>query len=282
MPLDLAMVGQPRAQVSCSYTWKDTVLYALGVGAKRDELDVLYEGRGPKVLPSFGVVPMFGPMFDILQNCGANMTTLVHGSQRLTLHKPLLPSATLHTTATVRGFYDLRRMAVGVIDIATRDEVGLLVAENIATIIFRSDGGFGGATPPREKHGMGIPKEGEPDFVVSEKTTHEQALLYRLNGDFNPLHADPDFAAKAGFAEGPILHGLCTYGYVARHLVNGALRGDGARLITLDGSFKKPVWPGDTLETRGYHLGDGRYALELRVPERDEVVLVGWAITKSA
>jgi acyl dehydratase len=280
MALDLTMVGVPRAPVSCTYKWNDTVLYALGIGAKVTELDYLFEGRGPRVMPTFGVVPMFGPMFDILQNCGANMTMLVHGSQRLTLHKPLPPQATVHTTATVRGFYDLKRMAVGVIDIATRDDAGALIAENTSTIIFRGDGGFDGVTPPRAKTDLIVPKDGEPSFAVREATTPEAALLYRLNGDINPLHADPEFAAKAGFAQGPILHGLCTYGYVARHIVNGVLGGDGDRLVTLDGSFKKPVWPGDTLETRGYLIRENHYAIELRVVERDEVVLVGWAITK--
>jgi acyl dehydratase len=279
MPLDLTMVGAPRPVLTYSYDWRATALYALGIGAQRDELDYLYERRGPLVAPTFGVVPMFAPMQEILQNCGANMTMLVHGSQRLTLHRPLPPAATVFTTATVRGFYDLRRMAVGVIDIATRDHAGELLVENVSTIIFRGDGGFGGTTPPREKNELLIPKDCAPSFVEREGTSAEQALLYRLNGDTNPLHADPEFAAAAGFEQGPILHGLCTYGYLARHLVRGGLAGNRARLRVLDGSFKKPVWPGDTLETRGFDLGEGRYALEMRVVERDEVVLTGWART---
>src|SRR5580692_11719285 len=111
MPFDLSIVGKPTAPKTFSYTWKDTVLYALGIGAKTDELDYLYEGRGPKVYPSFGVVPMFGPMLDLLAKSGGDFSTVVHGAQKVEVKKPFAPSGTLQTTATVRGIYDLRRLA---------------------------------------------------------------------------------------------------------------------------------------------------------------------------
>ena len=95
MPLDLSPLGKPSVPTSLTYTWKDTVLYALGVGAKADELDSLYEGRGPKVLPSFAVVPTFQPMFDLLAKTGGNLAMVVHGSQSVKIHKPFAPSGTL-------------------------------------------------------------------------------------------------------------------------------------------------------------------------------------------
>src|SRR5258708_24123408 len=111
MALDLSLVGKPGPPQTFSYSWKDTVLYALGVGATRDELDYLYEGRGPRVLPSFAVVPMFRPMLDVLARTGGNLAMLVHGAQRVTIHEPIAASGALLTTASVRAIYDLRKFA---------------------------------------------------------------------------------------------------------------------------------------------------------------------------
>ena len=107
--------------------------------------------------------------------------------------------------------------------------------------------------------------ERDPDFTIELTTTPEQALLYRLSGDDNPLHADPEVAKSVGFAEGPILHGLCTFGVVGRALVRGPCEGDEKRLTAFGAQFRKPVWPGDTLRTTGYVVGDGlRDALDPR------------------
>jgi acyl dehydratase len=112
---------------------------------------------------------------------------------------------------------------------------------------------------------------------VKQTTRPEQALLYRLSGDINPLHADPAVAARAGFGEVPILHGLCTYGYMARAVVS-QIGGDAARLRVLDAEFRRPVWPGDTLITKGYRLGDARIGLQVMVDGRpDPVVTNAWA-----
>jgi acyl dehydratase len=280
MPFDLSIVGQTSEPTRMTYTWKDTVLYALGCGAKVDELDYLYEGRGPKVLPSFAVVPAFQPMFDLLGKTGGNYAMVVHGAQRVVMHKAFAREGTLSTTARVKGLYDLRRFAIAHVETATKDDTGGLVCETRWTIIFRGEGGFGGEPPPRESSGIDVPKGKEPDFRVEEATTKEQALLYRLSGDLNPLHADPEFAKGVGFEQGPILHGLCTYGHLIRHVAKGALGGDAQKLTAFDGSFKKPVWPGDTLVTEGWHVAPGKIALQVSVKERNEVVIGNaWATT---
>lgn len=273
MALDLTLVGKTTDAYIHTYGWKDVVLYALGVGAKRDELDFLYEGRGPKVLPGFAVVPMFLPMFDVVRNSGGDLSMVVHGGQEVRIHKALPAEAKVSTTATLKAVYDLKRFASLIIDTTTKDEAGDVLAETTSSIIFRGEGGFGGTPPPVDESAVKPPKDRPADFTVEEKTSEEQALLYRLSGDLNPLHADPQFAAQVGFAQGPILHGLCTYGYMARHVIKGACGGDPSRLQAFGSQFRKPVWPGDTLVTEGWHLGDGKVSLKVSVKERNEAVL---------
>jgi acyl dehydratase len=278
MPLDPKMVGRATEPLPYTYTWRDTVLYALGVGARRAELEYLYEGRGPKVLAGFAVVPTIGPIFDLLGKTGGSIENVVHGAQKITLHAPLAPSGTLSTVARVKGLYDLRRFAIAHIETETRDEHGKPAFDTLWTIIYRDEGGFGGDPPPRERSGIDIPKDRPADFRISETTSPEQALLYRLSGDLNPLHADPEVARRVGFEQGPILHGLCTYGHMTRHAATGACGGDSSRLTGFGGSFKKPVWPGDTLVTLGWVTEPGKVALAVSTQERGEVVIGGaWA-----
>jgi len=290
MAFDLSIVGKPSEVSRFTYSWKDTVLYALGVGAKKDELDFLYEGASfgnverktdaprPKVIPSFAVVPTFPVMLSHLSKTGGDLAMVVHGAQRFKVHKPFAPSGELLSTATIRGIYDLRRFASVLVDTHTRDTQGDLVAEGTWMIIYRERGGFGGTTPPKEPSDITVPKDRAPDFRVEEKTTPEQALLYRLSGDPNPLHADPEFAKSVGFEQGPILHGLCTYGYMVRHAAKGACNGDATRLTGFDGRFSKPVWPGDTIVTQGWIVAPGKIALSVSVKERDEAVITAaWA-----
>ena len=278
MALDLSLVGQDGPPSTHTYSWKDTALYALGVGAKRDELDYLYEGRGPRVIPSFAVVPMFRPWFELLAKAGGDLGMLVHGAQRVRLKQVLPSSATVTTTARVRGIYDLRRFAVVLVDTEAKDASGQLLYDTTSQVIWRGEGGFGGDTPPREPKVAEIPKGQPADFRVEEATTLEQALLYRLSGDVNPLHADPEFAAKVGFEQGPLLHGLCTYGFMVRHVAKGMCGGDATKITGFEGKFSKPVWPGDTLVTEGWKVGPGLVALQVSVKERSEVVISGaWA-----
>ena len=278
MPFDRSLAGRWTDPVVSEVTWKDTALYALGVGAKRDELDLLYEGRGPKVLPSFAVVPKFGPMLDLLQKSGGDLSLLVHSAERVTVHRPLAPQGKLLTRAAIRDFYDMRRFAQVLVDTRSEDESGQLVAETTSTMLFRDQGGFGGSPPPKEPATVERPKDAPPTFDVEEVTSPEQALLYRLSGDPNPLHADPDFARSVGFEKGPILHGLCTFGFMVRHVVRAACGGDPTRIRSFEGQFRRPVWPGDTLVTEGWLVRPGALALRVRVPERDEAVITSaWA-----
>jgi acyl dehydratase len=278
MPLDLSLVGKPSAPSTWDYAWKDTVLYALGVGAKQAELDYLYEGRGPRVLPSFAVVSKFQPMLELLGRSGGNMAMIVHGGERVTVHAPLAPSGKLTTTATIRGVYDMRRLAQVLVDTRAVDASGKLVAETTSAILFRGEGGFGGDPPPKDPPPVERPRDVPPTFSVEEATTPEQALLYRLSGDLNPLHADPEFARGVGFERGPILHGLCSYGFMVRHVARGACGGDATRIRSFEAQFRRPVWPGDTLVTEGWVVRPDAVAIQVKVKERDEVVLSGaWA-----
>lgn len=270
MALNLDSVGKTTAALTHEYTWKDAVLYALGCGAtKETELDFLFEGSdgaGPKVLPTYAVVPTFPVCAELFKMTGGDMLGVVHGSRAITLHKPFTPAGKLTTVGKVEGVYDLKRMAQAVFTTETRDESNELVCETEWGIIFRLDGGFDGPRPPKtDKHRT---PEREPDFVVEEKTSPEQALLYRLSGDLNPLHADPAIGEKAGFGQ-PILHGLCTFGYAGRAVIAECCDGDPAKLATLSGQFRRPVWPGDTLITSGWRE-EGRVILQTRTAERPD------------
>jgi acyl dehydratase len=280
MALDLSIVGKSGTPFSFDYRWQDAALYALGVGAKRTELDFLYEARGPKVLPSFVSAANYAALGEAIDRVGANKAMLVHGGQKMVFHALPKASGRLVSASTVRAVYDLKRLAQMVVDIETRDEANELVAVATASIILRGEGGFGGDAPVKEPAAAAVPKDLAPEFSIEETTSLEQALLFRLSGDLNPLHADPEFAAEVGFTQGPILHGLATYGFMVRHVIQGACGGDAARLHMIDGQFRKPVWPGDTLVTLGWQIQPGLWALQVKVKERDEAVITGaWAQT---
>lgn len=282
MALDLSIVGAPSATETIDYTWKDVVLYALGVGAKSNELDFLYEGRGPKVIPTFAVVPKFPPMLRLLGKTGGNMAMVVYGGERVVVHVPFASSGKIVTTVNIRGIYDMRKFAHVVVDASAEDSAGRLVAETTSSIIFRGEGGFGGEPLPKEASPVTKPKDVAPTFRVEEATLLEQALVYRLSGDFNPLHADPDFAAAVGFERGPILHGLCTFGFMARHVAKALCGGDVTRVRAVAAQFRRPVWPGDTLVTEGWRVREDAVALEVKVKERDEAVITGaWALLRA-
>ena len=266
--IDPESVGYESAPVTYSYGWRDTVLYALGVGAKpEEELDFLYEGRGPKVIPSFATAPTFS-VFDVLvDRIGCDRTGMVHERQRLWFHKPLPPEAALRVVGRVSGLYDLKRMAIArlMIEAYAEDSEEALAAAEVS-LLLRNDGGFGGERPPREER-VSIPDR-TADFEVQDTVSESQAALYRLNGDYNPLHIDPDFAAQAGFDQ-PILHGLGTLGFACRAVVHEACGGDPTVVKSLQGQFRAPVFPGDTLVIRGWREGS-RVLLQVATTERPE------------
>lgn len=278
MSLDLGVVGATSASYEHSYGWRDQALYALGIGAKRDELAYLYEGHpgGMKAFPTYAVIPAFVPVRELMARAGVEMHLVIHGAQEVTVHRPLPVEATLVTVAKLENIYDLKRFAQ--VTLTTRATVGgEPVVDTEWTILVRERGGFGGKRPPPTPAPR-IPKDAPPAFTIEDTTHPEQALLYRLSGDHNPLHADPAIAAEAGFPEGPILHGLSTFGYVARACLCATAGGDAHRLKRLRAAFKKPVFPGDAIVTQGFPLDDGRVALQAFAGGRpDPVVSAAWA-----
>ncbi|NNE20684.1 MAG: hypothetical protein HKN10_19620 [Myxococcales bacterium] len=267
MPIDHDSLGYQAPSTDFEYSWRDTVLYALGVGASADEeLDYLYEGRGPKVLPTFGTIPTFAVFDALVDRLGCDRLGMVHHSQQTEFFAPLPPSGRLRITGRVSGLYDLKRLAMSVFVIEAFDETDALIVRGEVTLVLRNDGGFGGARPPKAER-VALPDR-KPDFESSEKVAPTQALLYRLNGDHNPLHADPEFAADAGFDQ-PILHGLCTYGYTGRAVLRGACGGAPSKLAMLRGQFSNPVYPGETLIVRSW-CEAGRVILGVSTAERPD------------
>ena len=274
MVLDPDSVGYETPSIDFRYGWRDTVIYALGVGASSsDELAFLYEGRGPKVLPTFATIPTFAAFDALVDRIGCDRVGMVHHSQRLEVTKELAPEGDLRVVGRVAGLYDLRRLAMSVFHIDAFDESGDLVVRGVVTLVLRNDGDFGGPRPPRTERV--VPPDRAPDFEVTEAVPVDQALLYRLSGDYNPLHADPEFAARAGFDQ-PILHGLCTFGYAGRAVLHHAAGGDPARLGTLQGQFSAPVFPGDVLVTQGWRV-DRRIVLRVTTEDRPEAVCLSQA-----
>lgn len=272
MSLDVSTVGYRTEPYEFKYDWKTVVLYALGIGAKKEELEYLYEAKGPKVYPTFAVVPAYPPLGDMLGKTNGNLAMVVHGGQVVRLHRAIPPEGTLKTVGTITGIYDMKRMAQVVLE--TKSEIdGEPCFDTEWSILFRGAGGFGGEPPPKRTTPT-VPSGQQPDWTREESTAPEQALLYRLSGDLNPLHADPDFASMVGFPQGPILHGLCTYGYVARAVIQSACGGDASRLKVFGAQFRKPVWPGDVIKTVGYRVGDGKVAMEAFAAGRSDDAVI--------
>ncbi|MCU0691285.1 MAG: MaoC family dehydratase N-terminal domain-containing protein [Polyangiaceae bacterium] len=280
MALNLSSVGWKSQASSFVYDWKQLVLYALGIGAKAHELDYLYEGRGPKAFPTFAVVPATEHVFACLRQAEVPLASVVHGGQGVTVHGPLPAQGEVVTQGELAAIYDMKKFAQVVVRTSTALPDGSPLFDTVWSIIVRDAGGFGGAPPPKGEEAS-TPKDRAPDFRIPQKTSTEQALIYRLSGDTNPLHADPEVAHTAGFDRGPILHGLATFGFAARAVVAGACGGDAAKLTSIHGQFRKPVWPGETLVTEGWRQ-DTKLILRVSVEERsDRVLSNAWAIVRA-
>lgn len=250
--IDLNLIGKTSGPVIVDYTWQEAALYALAVGAGPEELSLIYEGNadGMKVLPGFVVVPSFRAFPDLGE---INWPLMIHGQQHIKMHKPLPPSARLVLNGKVVNIYDKRKAALLEIVVSGSLENGGALFDAQWSLFYMGAGGFGGDKGP--KSAIYDPPDAAPDFETTYDIPTNQAALYRLLGDLNPLHIDPHAAAMAGF-ERPILHGLCTYGYATRALVNANLEGDPDRLVDFSARFAKPVYPGDKLTVRGWRDGD--------------------------
>ena len=249
MSLDHSLVGEPGPGHERSWTSKDALLYAIGVGAGLgDPLRELEfttensEGIEQQVLPTFGVLIAQARAGRSLGNF--DPAQLGHAEQAYDLHRPLPVEGTVRTTATVTGVYDKGSGALVVTEnVAVDAATGEPLVTSRSSAFIRGEGGFGGergSDQPWER------PDREQDHRVVQPTRPEQALIYRLSGDRNPLHVDPKFAARGGFSQ-PILHGLCTYGVTGRALLQVLCDGDPARFGSMSGRFSRPVWPGESL-----------------------------------
>lgn len=264
------------------YNERDVSLYALGVGAAADPMDTeelkfVYE-FSPRFapLPTMAVTFPFDAIGTITSVPGMhfNPMMLLHGEQRLELLRPLPTSATLTNQATIRDVYDKGSGAVLVIEAVSLNEQGEALCRNISQVFVRGLGGFGGERGP--SGARNIAPECAPDAVVRQKTLENQALLYRLAGDPNPLHADPAMAALGNFPR-PILHGLCTFGFAGRAVLKQFAGNDPSRLQSIECRFTRHVFPGETLLTEMWQADEGKVLFQVRVEERNEVVLANAA-----
>ncbi len=277
MPLDPdRLLAHPIPEVRQTLTRKDVMFYALSVGLGHDPMDAWQRRftteRDLVARPSMAVVLGYPGFWRGDPATTVDATRLLHGEQAITLHRPLPVQGEVVGRTRVTGLVD-RGAGKGALLYSARDifdSSGTLLATLDSTTFLRGDGGFGGAPGPvKQPH----PTPGRAhDATLTLGTRPEQALLYRLNGDYNPLHADPAGAARAGF-ERPILHGLCTFGGVCHARVRLCGAGEPSRLARMDLRFSAPVVPGETIETRVWDEGGGRFAFTARVTERDVTVI---------
>lgn len=258
MAIDPDAVGSKGEPYRHSWDERDVMLYALGVGAGLDDLALTTEntnGVDLTVLPTMVVVLGRGGG-GAMRNIGTfNPVMLVHGSQAFTLHGPIPTSGAVSTVGEVTAIWDKGSGAViEMTSTSTLEGSGEVLFTQVSSVFLRGEGGFGGERGPSGP--QNVPPERPPDDQVTLHTREDQALLYRLSGDHNPLHSDPSFAQAAGF-DRPILHGLCTYGFTGRGLIRSLCGDDATRLESMDGRFSSPVFPGEALTVRVWRTGEG-------------------------
>lgn len=260
MPMNLDAVGATSEPAEHSWGSKDAILYALGVGAGAvdalTELEFTTENTidtPQRVLPTMAVV--LGVHTPPMHKAGSfNPAMLVHGEQAIELHGEIPVAGTVSTVGTLTGIYDKGKGALVVMESTSTDvATGKPLFTSTMSAFIRGEGGFGGDRGPSGPRN--VAPERAPDHEVTYPTRQDQALIYRLSGDRNPLHSDPAFAAMGGF-DRPILHGLCTYGFTGRALLHSLCAGDPARFRTMEGRFSSPVLPGEALTVRMWVDGD--------------------------
>jgi (3R)-3-hydroxyacyl-CoA dehydrogenase / 3a,7a,12a-trihydroxy-5b-cholest-24-enoyl-CoA hydratase / enoyl-CoA hydratase 2 len=282
-------LGYELPEVTSHYDERDLSLYALGVGAAQnplhpDELRYVYERHpeGFRPLPTYGVVPAVAAIFKLAaeghQTPGLNygLDRVLHGEQFTELLRPLPSKATLRSRPRIKDIFDKGKNALVVTEVTTFDaDSGEALVRNEVTTFVRGAGGWGGDRGPATD--INLPPDRKPDATVTQMTQPNQALLYRLSGDWNPLHVDPEFAQKFGFPR-PILHGLCTFGYVGRHVLNTFAGGDPSRFKSIKVRFSDTVFPGETLQTEMWRESETRIVLRCRVLERDKIAISNAAV----
>lgn len=279
MPIDPAVaVGADLGVTKFEWTSTDVLLYHLALGADASDLSYVLEDR-LKVLPTFGVVApnfrMFEPPAVTFPGIDIDLSKVLHGTQSITVHGVLPTSGQAVAQSRIADVWDKGKAAVIIQEATVTTPSGDPLWTTRSGIFARGEGGFGGSRGPSER--LPAPT-GDPVLEVEVPTLPQQALLYRLCGDRNPLHADPAFAAMAGF-DRPILHGLCTYGVVCKALVDGLLDGDLSRLETFSTRFAGILFPGESLLIRAWETETGYQATAIapardNAPVLDETVLI--------
>jgi len=284
-------LGADLGETTGSYRPDDVILYHLGIGAgtratDASELEYTFE-KNLKVLPSFAVVATSGMTASARRAPGGgagpvglghvpglsfNPALLLHGEQDVQIHRPLPTSAEITTRGRVAEIWDKGKAALVVVEYASRDTSGPLFT-NRMSLFLRGEGGFGGPAGPAPSNQR---PERAPDGTVDSPTLPQQALLYRLNGDKNPLHADPEFAARGGFDK-PILHGLCSFGIVCKAVVDAVLGGDPTRVERYSVRFAGVAFPGETLRT-SYWRENGKVFVDVQSVERGAPIISNAAV----
>lgn len=279
MAIDYAKLTKMQFEpVRHSYTRRDTMLYALGLGVGADDptdagdLKYVYE-KSLVALPTQALTLGAVPMLLAEPEFGINYKLLLHAEQTLLVHKPLPTEGSIVADFSIDEIYD-KGKEKGAIMYMTRKITDATSGELLATMgnvaFLRGDGGFGGKSEGAPKP-RPVPADRYADHVVSVKSPLNQALIYRLSGDYNPLHSDPEIAGVAGFSR-PILHGLCHYGMAGRALIKAVCGDNPSRLTRLDTRFTSPVYPGEALRVDIWNIGAGDASFRVVASERNVVV----------
>ncbi len=270
MSLNLDALGKPIGPISREYTWKDVVLYALGVGAGFNDLAYCYE-KGLKVLPGFSAAAIFEMFFLMGAEATINPVGILHGEQRLAFHQPMPTEGTVTTTGHIRDIFDQGegKGAFVVGECETWHSNGQKLFDATFVLFSKLDGGFGGLPAPPSQ--WTVPDR-SPDVRVDAYPRADQPLLYRLTGDTFHLHVDSHFAKSAGY-DGPIMHGLCTHGFACRALVETLTPGAPERIKRIDCRFVRPLYPGIPIQTLIWKTTDGRALWRVINKESGDMVI---------
>ena len=281
MPIDPSKaLGAELGGGTSEWNRDQVILYHLGVGAgvpptDPGELEYTYE-KNLKVLPSFGVIPVFGSMGGLANTPGMdfNFAMLLHGEQDLEIHRPIPPEAKITSKGKVKEIWDKGKGALVVLEMESRDQSGTPLFTNRFSLFLRGEGGFGGEPGPKAGN---KPPGRDADGVVEVATLPQQALIYRLSGDKNPLHVDPEFAKLGGF-DRPIIHGLCSYGIVCKAIVDNVLGGDTAKVARWQARFAGVGFPGETYRISYWREGD-RILVEANSKDRGAPIISNAAVS---
>jgi len=258
--IDLNLVGKKEKKGVFKYNWKDVILYALGIGAQSNELQYIYENvkGGLKVIPSFTTIISQ----DALIFPGKiDFSRYLHGEMLIRLYHSIPKKGEILRESEISNVYDKGKGAVIITKTSGFLDNGTHLYDANYTHFYLGAGGFGGDPGPKNIP-LTPPENKQPDFSITYKTAENQAVIYRLSGDFNPLHIDPKFAKMGGQIK-PILHGLCTYGFATRAILNGACEGDVSHFKEFKARFVNVVYPGESLTTEGWKVDD-RYIIQVR------------------